>query len=358
MNHDVLDRCVIRQVATIQDVAATISRNKLGFALVVDVEGKLVGTVTDGDLRRAYLANRGLETPVSSIMCSTPVVASVGSLAEAVVELAKRHRVQFVPLVDDDGRPIDVALPDGGPENPRQVFKTAVIMAGGEGHRLRPLTDKTPKPMLQVNGKPILEHIVGALVDANLHHIYLSVNYMADVIIRYFGDGRNFGAMIEYLQEKEKLGTAGSLSLLPSVPDEPVLVMNGDVMTNLNYSSFFAFHIKHRGVMTVAATEYKVRVPFGTLDIVNQFLTGVIEKPEVRFHCNAGVYALDSEAFQYIPANRAYDMTTLMSALVQNGLPVSVFPIHEYWVDVGSPEDLETAKADVTANRDHPNPRW
>jgi NDP-sugar pyrophosphorylase family protein len=236
------------------------------------------------------------------------------------------------------------------------MFKTAIVMAGGEGNRLGPLTEKTPKPMLPVNGKPILEHIVRNLLGAGLQHIYLSVNYKADIIIEHFGDGRKFGISIEYLQEKEKLGTAGSLSLLPAIPDEPVLVMNGDVITSVDYSSFFAFHVKHRGVMTVAAMEYRVKVPFGTLQTANHFLLSVVEKPEVRFHCNAGVYALDPEALQYIPVNRAYDMTDLMSDLIHNGLPVSVFPIHECWMDIGRPEDLEKARAGINANSDRLGP--
>lgn len=351
-----LKKYLIAETATVRDAAAAINDNKTGFALVIDLEGKLVGTVTDGDLRRAFLAGRNLDAPVSTIMCSRPIVAAVGISSEAVAELAKRHRIQFVPLLDGQGCPVEVVRLGTGATSAPGMFKTAIIMAGGEGRRLRPLTENTPKPMLLVDGRPLLEHIVRNLVDAGLQRIYLSVNYKAEVITDYFGNGRKFGIAIDYLQEKEKLGTAGGLSLLPAIPDEPVLVMNGDVMTSVNYSSLFAFHVKHRGVVTVAAMEYKVNVPFGTLEIANQFLLGIVEKPDVRFHCNAGVYALDPEALQYIPVNRAYDMTTLMTDLVHNGLPVNVFPIHEYWMDIGRAEDLEMARAGINANPDRPGP--
>jgi NDP-sugar pyrophosphorylase family protein len=182
--------------------------------------------------------------------------------------------------------------------------------------------------------------------------VYISVNYKAEVIIQHFGNGSQFGLKIDYLHEKEKLGTAGSLALLPEPVDEPILVMNGDVVSEIDYQSLFAFHVKHRWVMTVAATEYKVKVPFGTLEIANQFLLRVSEKPDVRFHCNAGIYALQAEALQYIPPGRSYDMTTLIGDLIHYGLPISVFPVHEYWMDIGRHEDLKTFQSTFSQQAD------
>lgn len=338
-----IKRHLVRQSATIREVADIINREKTGFALVVDSEGVLVGTVTDGDLRRAYLAGRNLNDPIPSIMCTRPITVPVGISHSDAALIAARHRIHHIPAVDGSGKPVDIVRLETVADNFPTAFKTAVIMAGGEGRRLRPYTEHVPKPMLPVQGKPILEHIVGAVKASGVERVFISVNYRAEVISEYFGDGSKFGIAIEYLHEKDKLGTAGSLSLLKDLPDQTILVTNGDVLTKMSYGSLFAFHKKHRGVMTVATTEYRVNVPFGTLQIANQFLLEIVEKPDVRFQCNAGVYALDPEVLQYIPANTFYDMTTLMTDLVHNGLPVGVFPVHEHWMDVGRKEDLAKA---------------
>lgn len=350
METKVIEKYLVNENATIGEVAATINQEKTGFALVVNSVGKLVGTVTDGDLRRAYLAARDLNSSISTIMCVRPVTVPVGTSPASVKVVANRHRIHQIPVLDVEGRPIEVADIDTGRAIQTGGFRTAVVMAGGEGQRLRPYTENTPKPMLHINGRSILEHIISDLVTAGVERVFISVNYKAEVITNYFGNGDRFGVVIEYLRETEKLGTAGSLYLLPVLHEEPILVMNGDVMTSMNYTNFYAFHRKHRGVMTVATTEYNVHVPFGTIETVNQFLISVVEKPKVRFQCNAGVYALDLEALQYIPSGKSYDMTTLMQDLVhRNGLPVSVFPVHEYWMDIGRPEDLARASGNVVS---------
>lgn len=346
-----IEKYLVDENATIGDVAAMINREKTGFALIVNLAGKLVGTVTDGDLRRAYLGSRDLGSSISTIMCTRPVTVSVGTSQAVVTEVANRHRIRQIPVVDSEGCPISVTSIDTGVASLPGGFHTAVVMAGGEGQRLRPYTENIPKPMLPVNGRPILEHILNGLVAAGVKRVFLSVNYKADDIVDYFGDGDRFGVAIEYLRETEKLGTAGSLCLLPTLPEDPILVMNGDVVTGMNFASFYAVHRKHRGVMTVATTEYKVNVPFGTLEIAGQFLLSVVEKPAVSLQCNAGIYALDPEALQYIPAGQRYDMTTLMQDLMQNGLPVSVFPVYEQWVDIGSPEDLAKATGEAPPTR-------
>lgn len=326
--------------ASIGEVAEAINREKTGFAAIIDEQGVLVGTVTDGDLRRAYLSSRDLASSIGTIMCTSPISVPAGTEPGKIAELANRHRIQQIVIVDGLRHPVDVATSRAGLPNMPSIFGSAVIMAGGEGKRLRPYTENIPKPMLEVKGKPILEHLIKNLVSCGIARLFISVNYKADVIIDYFKDGRNYGVEIIYLRENEKLGTAGSLGLLPEMPDQPMLVMNGDVLTNIDYSDFYAFHRKHRGVLTVATTEYKVRVPFGTMSIANQFLVDITEKPEVRFQCNAGVYALEPEVLQYIPPKQMFDMTTLMQDLIHTGLPVGVFPIHEQWMDVGRPEDL------------------
>lgn len=342
-----LNQYLVTDKATIKEVAAWINQTRLSFAVVIDGSGRLVGTVTDGDLRRAYLADKKLDQSVRDIMCQRPVTVTVGASQEEMLRVMRRHRLQHLPILDPDGRPIDVFRLNQEVAKSDTFFRTAVIMAGGEGRRLRPLTESIPKPMIPVNGRPVLEQIVEGLAKEGAEKVYLAVNYKADMIESYFEDGSRFGVSIDYLRESKRMGTAGGLSLLGEVPSDPLIVINGDVLTSVNYKDFFAFHVKHRCVMTVAATEYRVNVPYGALELANQFLIRIAEKPEVRFHCNAGVYALEPEAFHYVQKNRFYDMTDLIEDVMRDGLPISVFPIHEYWLDIGRPEDLEKAQNGV-----------
>jgi hypothetical protein len=236
-----IDKYIVRFTATIGETAAAINREKTSFAMVVDAEGRLIGTVTDGDLRRAYLAARDLSSPISLIMCTRPVTVQLGTDEKLVEDMARRHRIEQIPVLDEKGKPCDIVHVFNDEDNLAHYFRTAVVMAGGEGRRLRPFTENIPKPMLEVNGRPILEHILDGLIAAGVRRVYFSVNYRADIIIDHFGDGSHFGIAIDYLRETTKLGTAGSLSLLPALADEPLLVMNGDVMTKLDYRSFYAF---------------------------------------------------------------------------------------------------------------------
>jgi dTDP-glucose pyrophosphorylase len=346
-NSEALSKFVVSGGATIRDVTSKLNETKMAFTMVVDDDFRLVGTVTDGDLRRAYLANRGLDISIKRIMCKNPITAAAGTGKKEMESLLRQHRLYDLPILDPDGRPVDVYIAGERQRKSDNFFKTAVIMAGGQGRRLLPSTKGTPKPMLKVKGRPILEHIIRRMAKEGIESIYLSVNYKADVIETYFRDGHGLGVQIRYLREHRKLGTVGSLSLLPEVLSGPILISNGDIMTTVGYRNLYAFHVKHRGVMTVSVIEYKVKVPYGTLEIVNHFLARLEEKPEIRFHCNAGIYALDPEVIHYIPRNSHYDMTTLMRDLIHYGLPISIFPIHEYWMDIGRPEDMEKVEADI-----------
>jgi NDP-sugar pyrophosphorylase family protein len=200
--------------------------------------------------------------------------------------------------------------------------------------------------MVKIGGEPILETIVRQLVGAGIWRIYISLNYKGHVIENYFQDGARFGASIAYLREDRKLGTAGALSLMPETPTVPVLTVNGDILTRVDYESFLSFHHAHRCVMTVGSVEYKFHIPYGVLDIAGHYLLGVAEKPEQKVMCNAGIYLLNPDIMSIIRDQGVFNMTDLIQELVRRGLPVATFPIFEYWVDVGQREDLKRARAE------------
>lgn len=336
----------VKPMMTVHQVIETIDRNKDGIVLVVDEAGKMVGTVTDGDIRRFLLAKRSLDEPCSQVMWTKPIVGQTNAPKEALLALMQRHRLRNLPLVDPDGKPKRVLnWSDLFEESSPRSVRTAVVMAGGEGKRLWPLTESMPKPMVTVGDKPILENIVGNLVKAGITEIFLSVNYQADVIEKHFGDGSAFGAKISYLREKGKLGTAGSLSLLPQIPSEPLIVMNGDVLTSVPFDRLLDFHHTHRSVMTIASIQYHFQIPYGVLNLAGSYVIGMEEKPSKKFLCNAGIYVLNPEAVDLVPVGKPFNMTELGEELIRHGLPVSAFPMHEHWIDIGQKEDLAKARA-------------
>lgn len=326
----------------IQTVMQVINNNKDGIALVVDGNDVLVGTVTDGDIRRFMLSGRSLDEPCSRVMYERPTTANVHTCKEELVRLIKTHRIRNIPIVDDHGKPVRLFnfsdLIDGADDQ-----NCAVIMAGGEGLRLRPLTENLPKPMIKVGGTPVLEQIVRNLKCSGIETIFISINYRGEMIESHFRDGASLGVRIRYLREKKKLGTAGPLSLLQRQrvsSGGQVLVINGDVVTDVGFDRLLEFHSQHRSVLSVAAIEYRLNIPYGVLNIAGNHVVSVEEKPTRRFLCNAGIYVIEPDILHLVPENRSYDMTDLLRDVIKRGLPVSTFPIHEHWVDIGRLEDL------------------
>ena len=349
MKDENIEQFCLRESASIHACMEVIDKNKQGIALVVNAQRRLIGTITDGDIRRFILSGGSVEQTVSRVMWSNPLTAHLGTSREEIRELMNRHLVRNIPILDEDGCPCNVvSLRDIVSEE--DDGQCAVIIAGGEGKRLRPMTGDIPKPMVRLNDKPILENIMKALTKGGIGNIYISINYKADVIEDYFKDGSAYGAKIDYLREKRKLGTVGPLTLLPEVPTEPLLVINGDVITKTNFSRLIEFHKQHRCIMTVAAIQYMLKIPYGVLDLSGHYLLGVEEKPRKIFLCNAGIYMINPEVIPIIPKNRKFDVTDLIKELVRKGLPVTAFPIHEYWIDIGRPEDLKKAQIDLRSS--------
>jgi dTDP-glucose pyrophosphorylase len=333
---------LIRPDAPLRETIARIDAGVLQIALVVDGEGRLVGTVTDGDVRRAMLRGLTLEAKAAEVMNPRPTVARHRESDDTVRALMQRFELRQVPLVDDEGRIVDVRLLDdvlwSAPKK-NQV----VIMAGGLGSRLQPLTGELPKPMLQVGKKPILETILENFVDHGLRSFFLSVNYKGHMIKAHFGDGSRWGASIRYLEEERSLGTAGALSLLPALPEHPIIVMNGDVLTKVNFDQLLSFHREHQAPATVCVRDYEFQIPYGVVGLERQHITRIDEKPTQRFFVNAGIYVLEPRAVSLVPAATRYDMTALLDVLIARGEAPAAFPIREYWIDIGKLDDYQRA---------------
>lgn len=338
-------KAVVPGTATIRQAMLAIDTAQLQIGLVVDGGDRLLGVVTDGDIRRAILRSAGLEDPVAQIMNKSPVTGQLGMGREEMLALMQARMIRHLALLDDAGRLVDLKLMEevvAAEPRPNWV----VLQAGGLGTRLRPLTQDIPKPMLRVGRRPILETILLSFRKAGFSRFYVSVNYKRERIMEHFGDGSAFNVTVRYLEEQERLGTAGALSLLPEAPAEPIIVMNGDLLTSLNFGKLMDFHVASGAPATICAREYEVQIPFGVIEVEGGALVGIREKPVHTYFVNAGVYALSPEVLPLLAKGQAIDMPDLLErTIAELGKPV-VFPIREYWLDIGRADDLAKANLD------------
>jgi dTDP-glucose pyrophosphorylase len=340
---------MVGPTATIKEVVETIERSVAKVALVVDERRRLIGTVTDGDIRRGLLRSIDLDEPVTRIMNPNPHTASLNDSQAIIVDIMRRNICRQVPIIDSEGCVVALKTLEEllrVPKRPNWVF----LMAGGQGQRLRPLTEDCPKPMLPIGGRPILEIIVESLARQGFSRYFISVNYRRDMIKRHFGDGSRWNVRIDYIEEAEDrpLGTAGALSLLPSVPDHPMLVVNGDILTKVPFDSLLDFHLEHGSCGTMCVRDYILQVPYGVIETDDHRLAEIVEKPIHRLLVNAGIYVLDAKALALVPRDVAYDMPTLFEEMRRSGLGASVFPIREYWLDIGRVDDFNRANAEYS----------
>ena len=325
---------------TLLETMRVIDETSLQFALVIDENSNLLGTVTDGDIRRGILRGEGLDVPISSIMNSQPITAEVGLSLSQYKKLMKSKMLKQLPIVSNQ-KVINVLFIDDlkATINNNQV----VLMLGGLGTRLLPLTNEIPKPMLKVGNKPIVETIVEGFKQYGYTNFIFSVNYKKEIIQNYFQSGEAFGVSIEYIEESKRMGTAGALSLLKNRPTEPFFVMNGDLLTQVNFDQLMQFHMEQGAVATMCVREYEYQIPYGVIETEGTSLTAIKEKPIQRNFVNAGIYMLSPEVFEFIPEDQYYDMPTLFEQLIQVNKKTAVFPIHEYWLDIGQIEDFNRA---------------
>ena len=328
---------------SLRDAISRIDAGGLQMALVLDEERRLLGTLSDGDVRRAILQNVDLDTPVRNVVNQSPVTAHVSASRAEQLGLMRRKTLNHLPLLDDEKRVVGMStLNDlaGITERPNWV----VLMAGGLGQRLRPLTENCPKPMLTIAGKPILECILENFIEQGFRRFYISVNYLADMIRDHFGDGSKWGVQIRYLAETKRLGTAGALSLLPEKPVDPVLVMNGDLLTRARFDSLLEYHIEHDAQATMTVREYDFQVPYGVVKMNGSSIAALDEKPVHSFYVNAGIYVIAPGAVEQIPSDTYYDMPSLFEHLIEKEHSTAAFPLREYWLDIGRLEEFERAQ--------------
>ena len=343
-----------------QDVLARIDKNGEGIALVIDGERRLLGIVTDGDIRRAILtdadfdfglaAGRFLESKVKR-GSQSPLTASADTRQADLLRLMDEHLVRHLPLVDGENRIAGLALmSEIGREQDRAPAVRAVVMAGGLGKRLHPLTNAMPKPLLSIGKKPVIERTVEQLRDSGIHNICITTHYQAEKIMDHFGDGSGFGVHVQYAHEREPLGTAGALSMF-SASVEPLLVINGDILTEVDFRAMLNFHREQASDITIGVRKYEIPVPFGVIEAKGTRVKRLVEKPTLSHFINAGIYLIEPTVLEHIPADRKLDMTDLIERLLGGDTVVTSFPIHEYWLDIGQLRDYTQAQEDVHSGK-------
>jgi dTDP-glucose pyrophosphorylase len=334
---------VVPPDTTIDDALKVLDDTGLRLVMVANADGRLLGMVTDGDIRRALLRRVELGAPITEVMNPHPRIAHVGDSRDALRATMEKYSLLHIPIVDGKGRVV-------GLETYHHVLAPQIrenwvfLMAGGFGTRLRPLTDDCPKPMLPVGGKPILESILLSFIAAGFRRFYISVHYLAEKIKEHFDDGSRWGVTIRYIEESSPLGTGGALGLLPEVDVNPVIIMNGDVLTQLDFNALLDFHVAQQAALTLCVREYEMQVPFGVVEGDETRVNKIVEKPVHRFFVNAGIYVVSPKVVQYTHPPRRLDMPDLVDELLGLESKVSMFPIHEYWLDVGRPEDYASAQ--------------
>lgn len=330
--------------ATIQEVLEVIDIGCLQLAIVIDEKYHLLGTVTDGDIRRALIAKKHLDTPVSNIMFTEPTVAEINTPREKLLLLMDELELSAIPLLDS-GKVV-------GLETLHQIMRKTkydnpvFLMAGGFGTRLKPLTDNCPKPLLKVGGRPILETVLISFIKAGFKDFYISTHYLPEMIREYFGNGKQWGVSIKYIHENTPLGTGGALGLLPkNLPDLPVFIINGDVLTKINFEDVLIYHNENNACATMCVREYEYQVPFGVIESDGAKVKSMVEKPTHRYHVNAGIYVINPEIVRSVHRNEVIDMPTLLERYLHND--VFMFPFYDYWLDIGRMDDFNRAQIDI-----------
>jgi dTDP-glucose pyrophosphorylase len=349
MSNELWRQTLLHGDATIKDAINVLNVSGLRIVLAVDENEKLLGTISDGDIRRGLLKGLKLENSLAAIWNHEAIVVPENMSTEMVKELMLVNKIQQIPIVDENQRLIGLHLWDEFvyPVSRENIF---VIMAGGRGTRLGTQTENCPKPLLLVAGRPILEHIINRAQAEGFTHFVIAINYLGYMIEEYFGDGRKMGVKIDYLREEKPLGTAGALTLFEELPNLPIVVTNGDVITEIRYAAILDFHEKQGAAATMAVRSHEWQNPFGVVQIQGVEIISYDEKPIYRSNVNAGVYVLDPAVLKFIPKSEAFDMPSLLEIAGKNSERIVAYPVHEQWLDVGRPKDLQQAENQATRN--------
>lgn len=340
-------KLLVNPTATLKQCMEVINQNiAFKIALVTDGNLNINGVVTDGDIRRALLSGRNLETTAFDIMNKTPLTISEPYSREIARNIMMAKGISAMPVVNSNNEVVDVAVLNEVLDV-KIVENPVFLMAGGFGTRLRPLTDDCPKPMLKIGTRPLLETIILRLKAQGFRNFYISTHYLAEQVRKHFGDGGRFGVNVNYVHEEFPLGTAGALSLLPSsISKLPLLMLNGDILTNVNFAQLLEFHNSNENCATMCVKQYEYEVPYGVISGDGEQVISIVEKPTHSFFVNAGIYVLNNSVVSSLKCEEVKDMPTLLGEKIHGGENVSMFPIHEYWLDIGRLEDFHKAKKD------------
>lgn len=338
------EKALIGPDATFRDALESIDATGAGIALVVDADRRLIGALSDGDLRRALIRGANLEDPAVSAVNRTPICADSDQDRATILATLRAHSLRQLPIIDVERRVVGLMTGADFLDIPLRR-NPVVVMAGGKGERLAELTRDTPKPMLKVGSRPILDTIVGNLAGQGFRNFWLAVNYKADQIERHFGDGSAMGLDIRYLREDKPLGTCGALSLMPR-PEEAFVVTNGDVLAKADYSHVLESHLQSGAQATVVVRDYQMQVPFGVVNAEGGAVVRIDEKPVRSFTISAGAYVLSPAALDLVPAGTYYDMPSLLADMIARGMMVRQQRAEGYWMDIGRPPDYAQANAD------------
>jgi dTDP-glucose pyrophosphorylase len=336
----------VHPATTVRQTIEAITKNGRQVALVTDADERLVGIVTDGDIRKALLRGASLESAIGETVNRSPIVARPGVSGREALGLMRRRSIRHLPIVDGTGRLIDVVFLDDLLARP-PLPAAAIIMAGGMGTRLRPLTEDTPKPLLRVGGRPLVEILIEHLERCGVDDVRVAVHHKSDMIRAQLGDGSRFGVRLAYVDEPERLGTIGALTLVRPRPVDAFFVINGDILTRCDFRAMWEFHRAQGARMTVGVSLHQVDIPYGEFTLHGARITRVEEKPRKEFPVNAGIYLLEPSLIDLIPAGQHFDATDLIRVCLDRDLPVSAYLIREYWLDVGRHDDLRKADRDI-----------
>tara|TARA_Y100000766_G_scaffold285041_1_gene306034 strand:- start:613 stop:1674 length:1062 start_codon:yes stop_codon:yes gene_type:complete len=340
-------KTLVNTTATLKQCMKVINQNiTFKIAIVIDSNSKIKGVITDGDIRRALLNGKNLETTAPDIMNKSPLTISEFFPIESARNLMITKGISSLPVVNDKNEVVDIVVLTEDLDL-KIIENPVFLMAGGFGSRLKPLTDDCPKPMLKVGPRPLLETIILKLKAQGFQNFYISIHYLADQVKEHFGNGSQFGVNIDYVYEESPLGTGGALSLLPSsISKLPLLMLNGDILTNIDFTQLLEFHEKNNNSATMCVKQYQYQVPYGVINGDGHIITSIVEKPTHSFFVNAGIYVLNNSIVTSLDSEEVKDMPSLLEEKMQSGETISMFPIHEYWLDIGRMEDLHRAQKD------------
>ena len=333
---------LLNENKTIKDALSIINKETVRMAFIVNRKSELVGSVTDGDIRRGLLKGLDVSCKISTIMNKSPKFVSDKISRKTVSSIMQREHINCIPVIKNK-RIVSVFVKNQFCEN--KLDNPVFLMAGGFGKRLHPLTFDCPKPMLKIGDTPILQIIIERFIDDGFNKFYISTHYMSEVFEKYFGNGEKWGIDIQFIEETEPLGTAGALGLLKKDDVKlPIVVMNGDILTGIDFRKLLNFHLQESGSATMCTSEYEYEIPYGVVNSMDMHVESIIEKPKHKVNINSGIYVLDPEVVKKVRKNTPLDMPTLLRKELASGNSINTFPILDYWIDIGRKEDYEKAQ--------------